>query len=176
MWVPNSNNLRSYVTGPLNKHESALTIRNTRSNNMWYLRKISLNILTEIHQKITSIIFSPEGNKDTIIWDISNKGNFSTISYYDLIDKDPPISKNFKWIWEIHHPNKIKYFLWLSYHNRLPCRYHITRIGMNINNLCTIYCNEAEEIIHIFWGCSVVKNLWQQVGMDIKSHHPNKDN
>lgn len=103
-------------------------------------------------------------------------GTLSTKSCYDVIDKDPHISKNFTWKWELHCPNKIKYFLWLSYYNRLPCRYHLARIGMNINDMCTICRNETEEIIHIFWGCTVAKNLWQQVGIDIKSHHPNKDN
>lgn len=57
-WIPNCNNLRDYVTGPLNKNEIALAIRDIRHNNIWNLDIISFRLPEDIKEKIHSFIFS----------------------------------------------------------------------------------------------------------------------
>ncbi|KAK4709108.1 hypothetical protein R3W88_030033 [Solanum pinnatisectum] len=58
----------------------------------------------------------------------------------------------FSWIWKLHFPNKIKYFLWLCNHGRLKTGNYLYNIGMDIDPLCKI-CRQPETNSHIFLDC-----------------------
>lgn len=135
--------------------------------------EISFNIPTGIQGRITAIIIDLGANKDTLIWGMSNNGTFTTNSCYDLIDKSAPTQKKFNWICKLMCFKKIKHFFWLCHHNRLPCRYHLARIRMNINELSTICRKDTEDISHIFMGCFLAKKLWEQLGLVIKCPNNN---
>lgn len=76
----------------------------------------------------------------------------------------PDIGINsFDWTWAMHCPNKIRHFLWLCQHNRLPTRAHLNAIGINISNLCHI-CNKRETIKHIL-ECRLTRKVWKHLGI-----------
>nr|XP_033516803.1 uncharacterized protein LOC117281097 [Nicotiana tomentosiformis] len=69
--------------------------------------------------------------------------------------------KQFTWVWNQKLPNKIKFFLWLVVHGRLPTSQHLHSRGINLNPFC-FFCNKEEETIcHIFLRCDNAKPFWE---------------
>lgn len=70
------------------------------------------------------------------------------------------------WIWKLHCPGKIKYFLWQCLHNRLPYREYLQHIGINIDCTCPMCHKEVKSIVHIFIRCPLVQPLWRKLGIE----------
>lgn len=89
---------------------------------------------------------------------------FSTASaYYYLLNKENrsvQTMDNFKWIWKLNCPNKIKFFIWLTYYNRLLTTSYLNYIGMYVNTVCK-QCQQTETIDHIFRACSSTLTIWE---------------
>lgn len=92
---------------------------------------------------------------------------FSTNYCYKLIDEQASPNNNFKWIWDLKCPNKIKFFRWKCYHNRLPSRAYLSKIGMNIDPNCPICKNTNETIAHSFWESYIAKAFWDLMDWNI---------
>ncbi|KAK4740426.1 hypothetical protein R3W88_004123 [Solanum pinnatisectum] len=67
---------------------------------------------------------------------------------------------DFKWLWKLHCPNKIKHFLWLCQHYRLPTRAYLNSI--DVNKQCQI-CSTTKTIKHIFLECKPAMKLWEEL-------------
>lgn len=84
-----------------------------------------------------SLIHSPlyTNSKDEFMLGLTGNGLFSTSSCYHLIQSQDIISQGSNdfsintWIWKIKVPNKIKIFMRLLYHCRLPTCHYLNRIG-----------------------------------------------
>lgn len=62
-------------------------------------------------------------------------------------------------------PPKIRSFLWLLAHNRLPTRQHLHRIGVIPDATCLFYLQSNESVNHIFLHCPNVKTCWINIGL-----------
>lgn len=71
--------------------------------------------------------------------------------------------KSFNWIWSLEVPNKIKHFMWLLNHNRLPCNHTLHRMGVPVGPFFKYCANQNEDIPHIFWLCPQSSALWNRV-------------
>lgn len=122
-WLPNGKTIREQIQGPLKEKEHTLKTSDVLlPNNILNLR-ISFVLPHEIIQLFNNTYRSPF-KKDTVTWKTSPKGLFSTSSVYKLLvgQHQRNITNNFSWFWRLHCPNKIKFFLWLCQHNRIPTR------------------------------------------------------
>ncbi|KAK4718341.1 hypothetical protein R3W88_016679 [Solanum pinnatisectum] len=63
---------------------------------------------------------------------------------------------NYCWLWKLYCPNKIKLFLWLVTHYRLPTNQHLNSICIVPSPNC-YFCGEIETCKHIFMGCVIVE-------------------
>lgn len=61
---------------------------------------------------------------------------------------------------EIHTPNKIKNFLWLLQHNKLPTNLHLSKLRLNIPPNCQICQTHTKDINHIFSSCTLTLGFW----------------
>lgn len=90
---------------------------------------------------------------DGLRWGHWNNGVFSTRPAYVYIasanQTNIHIRKKFSWIWKPSCPNKIKNFIWICYHNRLPTKSYLNHIGLNVNLHYSI-CQCEETTSHIF--------------------------
>ncbi|KAK4717875.1 hypothetical protein R3W88_016213 [Solanum pinnatisectum] len=98
---------------------------------------------------------------DKIVWCLTSDGLYTTKYVNTFLDSNEDSSvhnsnKNFNWIWKIKAPNKIKLFIWLLYHKKLPTNQYLNLIGMNMSFVCT-FCETANETINhiIFYYCNV---------------------
>lgn len=72
--------------------------------------------------------------------------------------------RKFSWIWAL---NKIKFFIWLCYHNRLPTSIYLKNIGLDVDPFCKTR-NQPEIIEHIFLQCVHVhvQKLWDNLNIN----------
>lgn len=145
-WIPDCEPLLQIRIRPLNKSDLLLTPKDLYHNDSWALDKISFDIPSSIANKIHSIIVPHSNFHDKIYWNQSSNGIFSTKSCYNLFDdsSNTPTGKNFDLIWSLNYSNKIKFFLWLYYHGRIPTRKYLHSIGINIDPICTC-CRKKKE-------------------------------
>lgn len=122
--------------------------------------KINNNILS-----VHSINYS----NDSIFWELTGDGKFSSKSCYKLISSDNKNSTDFSWIWDMRCPNEIKILLWKCLHNKLPTRSYLHHIGLNIDPTYPVCKDENEYRIHIFTNCKAVLNYWTLRGLNMSA-------
>lgn len=76
-----------------------------------------------------------------------------------------PDGKIFSWIWKLRCPNKIKLFVWLGQHDRIPTCHYLNNIGIDINPNCKV-CGSVEITKQIFLDCTLVKRYWEKLGIE----------
>jgi hypothetical protein len=57
---------------------------------------------------------------------------------------DPTLGQEWKKLWKMEIPGKVKNFLWRLAHNSLPTRMNIKRKGVELDTLCPV-CNRLDE-------------------------------
>lgn len=121
----------------------------------WNLNNLSIDLPHHLHNIITSTIIPHNScEEDQPIRGLTSNACFSTgIMYNHLRNAESIdiIQRNFKLVWKAQAPNKIKTFLWLMIHYRLPTNSYLKHIGIPISPYCS-YCQDLEEDInHIFF-------------------------
>lgn len=76
-----------------------------------------------------------------------------------------PTTNTFKWIWALPIYPKVKTFIWLLNHNRLPSCHFLNSINIITNATCH-YCQDGDETLqHIFLKCPNAKTYWASIGL-----------
>ncbi|KAH0743024.1 hypothetical protein KY290_031017 [Solanum tuberosum] len=161
---------KKYHLCPLNYGESDLKLVNLWDGNHWNWDKLSLSPPLEVKLVASSIVLYIEDHLlDTPYWSANSNGIFSTRSVYNSIDASDIVVFPHAWLWRIRSLNKIKFFLWLCAHERLPTTQYLHRLGIMPEALCPI-CHLAPEIVeHMFLQCPVAQKFW----LDIVEHQSN---
>jgi hypothetical protein len=67
-------------------------------------------------------------------------------------------------VWKLKVPQKIHFFLWLLFHNKLLSRDNLVK-RQNVDDLTCVFCNEVESYQHLFFDCVVASKLWKEIGL-----------
>lgn len=104
-------------------------------------------------------------------WGITPTGHFSVNFMYRAIaqanqQKLSPVntlnrstSHNWSWIRKLPIPPKVKSFMWILQHNRLPTQHFLHSIGIIPSNVCQFFHTGQETTTHIFLL------YWHSVGL-----------
>lgn len=71
-----------------------------------------------------------------------------------------------KQVWRLNCPPKIKQFLWRLAHNSLPLQMNIKRRGMDIDTRCPVCWRLNEDGGHCFLKCKFVVKCWREALLD----------
>lgn len=120
--------------------------------------------LTLPHQSsILPYHYTPH-NPTPLCGPLMSHGNFTVSTMYKILANFSPPIANFQWIWHLHIPPKIKFFLWLCCHNRLPTTTYLHRLGITQFPTCFL-CHQSEEtIFHILLHCPHAQSFWKYLG------------
>ncbi|KAH0642618.1 hypothetical protein KY285_033492 [Solanum tuberosum] len=156
-------------SGLLPMEESGRLVNSVITGGQWKLENIPYPLPQSVIYDINQINIPHIPNpKDKPSWALTANGSFTTSSMYHHIkgkSKHKVTSnKEFNWIWKLQCPNKIKFFLWLSNHRRIPTSHHLHMIGINISPNCHI-CGDVEIDTHIFIECPKSLKLWGKLGL-----------
>ncbi|GJT79180.1 RNA-directed DNA polymerase, eukaryota, reverse transcriptase zinc-binding domain protein [Tanacetum coccineum] len=111
---------------------------------------------------LEGVMLSP--SEDRWSWDLNGSGEFSVASARRYIDNNrlPDISSKTRWIKEV--PIKVNVHAWKVRINGLPTRWNISRRGIDIPSILCPLCETCvESSKHLFFNCSVVRDIFRRV-------------
>jgi ribonuclease HI len=121
--------------------------------------------------EITTLLLNLLTQEDAPIWRYSKNGDYTVQSaYYQLMEhiidnnnlKEP---RNWKKLWSLHVPNKVKIFMWRLLRGCLPVRGRLTQRGVSYDNKCPNCASYEENEWHCFFGCVAVQEVWEESPM-----------
>ncbi|XP_019265527.1 PREDICTED: uncharacterized protein LOC109243087 [Nicotiana attenuata] len=179
---PGRTAIRQMIEGPLTQNDLEAKVSSIHNMGNWDTSALSINISPSILNLLNSVFIPLVTTKeDNLIWDLTPNGQFSNSSAYSFLSRTTTNllsgeEGSFKWIWNLQTPNKIKYFIWLLTHKRLPTRSFLHSIGINCVPQCHYCDNEQEDIAHIFFECPNAVHFWNDIlskstGNSSNNHH-----
>lgn len=139
------------------------------NNGEWNTSSISFNLPINIINLIKCTFIPTNTTKeDKMIWGLAQNDIFTTKSAYTFLSNETDSLKsgdgeNFRWIWNLRVPNKIKTFIWLLSHDRLLTWAFLNRIGVNCNPACYFCSFIPETSTHIFFDYPNAKLFWHDL-------------
>ncbi|XP_042972955.1 uncharacterized protein LOC122304757 [Carya illinoinensis] len=67
---------------------------------------------------------------------------------------------DWKQLWSLNVPMKIKLFVWKAAHNVLPTLQNLASKKIVAIDLCSICKREIESPLHVIWGCPAASDVW----------------
>lgn len=158
-----SSPLSTLLFGPFPENETNRMVSSVISSNSWHLEHLPFVLPDHILIRIQSTFLPSHSKPDRLTWKFTPNGKFSTSSAFKALQQvELPISAillptSFSFLWKsLPTLPKIKHFLWLALHERLPTRLHLFHKQIIPSPLCE-NCNMDESILHLFRDCSFVK-------------------
>ncbi|GJU56973.1 RNA-directed DNA polymerase, eukaryota [Tanacetum coccineum] len=120
-------------------------------------------------QQFTSLLENLEGvtlpqMHDRWVWSLTGSGEFSVASARRYIDDHmlPDVSSKTTWLKVV--PIKINVHAWKVKLDSFPTRFNLSRRGLDIQSiLCPICGKAAETTSHIFFTCSMIRDIYQKI-------------
>ncbi|KAK9044065.1 hypothetical protein V6N11_072385 [Hibiscus sabdariffa] len=102
---------------------------------------------------------------DRCCWFGGKSGAFSVKSAYIQLAQDDWDIKDAKWkmLWGLHVPERIKYFLWLSFHGRILTNENRCIRHLCEDPVCSICASSDESILHVLRDCRSTATLWSSI-------------
>ncbi|KAI8020469.1 putative ribonuclease H protein [Camellia lanceoleosa] len=151
----------------------------------WVKPKLEAVVFSKEVDAIVAIPISIENFPDSFIWHHEAKGSYTVKSgYVAMVNKGTTSShstssssfcwtdKEWKFIWGLTLPPKIKHFAWRMCHNFLALRQSLHLRWCVESNLCQICHVEIESIEHLLVGCFWTKAVWFGSGLGLRMAPP----
>ncbi|OIT02668.1 putative ribonuclease h protein, partial [Nicotiana attenuata] len=168
-WIPNQPALRELIQGPQTQNDLNIKVNSVHQMGSWNTSSLSFSLPPHIHDLLRSVFIPSVSTKeDNLIRDLTANGQFSISSAYSLLSRQNQSTTTdggelFKGLWKLHIPNKIKNFLWLLTHKRLPTRSFLHSIGLECPQQCHFCGFDKEDIDHIFSQCPNAVQFWHSI-------------
>ncbi|KAL4312838.1 hypothetical protein GQ457_01G036830 [Hibiscus cannabinus] len=98
-------------------------------------------------------------------WRWEEKRNFSASSAYGYLFHGLDFGNGDTWkrVWKIAVPQRVRMFIWLTFHNRLLT--NVERVCRHVatSESCEICNNGQEDIDHVLRSCTVAKGVWTRL-------------
>ncbi|XP_075492415.1 uncharacterized protein LOC142530463 [Primulina tabacum] len=115
---------------------------------------------------VTEIPLGPIKLQDNRIWHFSKNGDYTVKSGYHVamsLDANLEARKiqgNWKAIWKLNVPPKIKIFLWRACRECLSHRINMQNRGIQVASLCVVCNKELDTSWHTFITCPFARECW----------------
>lgn len=138
-------------------------------SHQWDVHKLRQFLCEEDVEVISSLPISRQA-PDSWIWHYDKKGKYTVKSGYKfsmLYGQESPSSlfqieeKWWKKLWKLRIPNKIKHFVWCSFHNSIPTMANLWRHHVPVQGLCVLCQASSETTEHALFHCKRAKHVWE---------------
>ncbi|XP_057779717.1 uncharacterized protein LOC130998303 [Salvia miltiorrhiza] len=115
---------------------------------------------------VTNIPLSPSMQSDRIVWHFSDDGHYSVKTAYKLassltLDETHKVDGNWRVLWRMDVPPKVRHFLWRAARNNLPTKENLLSRGLTVGGECPICRSGYENTWHIFFACPFAETCWR---------------
>ena len=122
------------------------------------------------HSELESILSILQGiqlqdRQDTRLMSSTRKP-FNTKDAYAALAPSPSVQDlHGRWIWKSRVPNKVKFFAWLYFKDRLSTKSNLFHEHVLDNSVCQRCSHPIEDRCHVFFNCPLSKEVWRSIGM-----------
>lgn len=104
------------------------------------------------------------GGVDVRLWPGNKLGEFLISSAYAMLQgfTEMDIQKEWKKIWRLKVPERIRCFVWQFKHDRLFTNYHRSKWGIG-DSFCPVCYVCIETTLHILRDCPVASSIWMHL-------------
>ena len=153
--------IRGWVQGPLSIEEENRKVKSVCTVETWNLDSISPPIPVHVRHRILSL--PPplaSAREDLLIPTFVNQSKFSLGMAYRACLPPLDSDSDLRWIWKGQSEPKIKFFIWLVWHDKLPHKkcLHTRRIVQSPS--CPRCQGPIEDSHHILRACPRIANIW----------------
>lgn len=138
-------------------HDVDLKIRDIYYHYDRHFNDLYTPLPDNITQSISSMHFVfNEHIQDCFIWEGNLDGTYTAkTSYKWLLNKNQGWSSTLEWswIWKLPCPEKIKFLIWLAWHDSTPTVDNLQKRGMSASAFCQRCGKEPETFIHCIRDC-----------------------
>lgn len=146
-------------------HDLELRIKDIFIDGEWQLERL----YTILPEEARTVILSHkprlvEGLQDHWTWNPCSTGVYSTNIAYKWPMRDDwqgNPGMHWSWIWKMHLPVNIQFFIWQFCHSALPTRATLVSRGIGVNQLCPRRGAIQETTLHCLFTCATVRVIWQ---------------
>jgi len=112
----------------------------------------------EVCQLASTISFTSE--EDSLIWQFSSKGSYSTQTLYKVINFRGIHPATVPALWSLKVPPRVHFFLWLVSKNEVLTRDNLGK-RRKVEDATCMFCCEIESVQHLFFDCVLATQLWK---------------
>jgi hypothetical protein len=116
----------------------------------------------ELWKLLDTILLIPDSN-DEITWKLTQDGNYTTKSAYEMQWFGLIYSPLDKMVWKAWAPPKTKFFAWLVNQNRIWTADRLAKRGWPNCGLFPLCKQCTETVDHLFVNCRYTTRLWNSV-------------
>lgn len=121
------------------------------------------NIHAPLEEEIKAVVLQPRNVDDKLAWNYNN-GTATAKSFYNFLtswndaENEDTQQPSWRWIWKLPCPQKLRFFVWLIMHEKLPSNSYRTHIGVADG-----YAEHDEEVFE--QKLFSVHKVWRQASM-----------
>jgi hypothetical protein len=175
-WIPG---FQQGTIKPLSPIPAAVKVRYlmNEEGNGWEKDTVRAFFHDELAEVILQILISRRGGEDFISWPHDRFGQYTVRSAYNLARTASFFSrhnsagrgsgcaedeKNWKALWLIVPPGKMKIVLWRMVHDYLPTGHQLVHRHIPADGRC-IFCGQIERVEHMMLLCPFARRVWEGV-------------
>lgn len=150
--------------------DTNLKLRDLVQNNSWSLDRLSTMLPPEMSACFSAVNPHIEPNSaDIWYWEGSTTGAYSVKDGYAWLYNhlhQQQVLEDWKWVWKLQVPEKVRYFIWLCLHEALPI--NATRFNRHLatSASCSHCSSTFEDSLHALRDCRHSRELWTRLGAD----------
>ena len=147
------------------------------SSNTWQADVVKQAFSLDDANTILGIPLSSKRPMDRLIRAYTSKGHFTVSSAYkvalsSISNPSPEGSnrqncRNWKSLWGLNVPNKVKNFAWQACHNILPTKANLCHQKILDDPTCEACGLETESSGHLFWFFPKAQEVWSLSGLPL---------
>ncbi|KAL5789176.1 hypothetical protein ACOSQ2_004064 [Xanthoceras sorbifolium] len=164
-WLPDLGSLEAHACIQLNEDKLKEKVCCYFDKGSWDIHKLRVVVPEALVQRIICVYANGNVNEhDKLIWGLSNGGNFTVKSAYDLQCGVADVTEwDWNFIWRFKLPPKITHFLWLLLHGRLLTNVHRCSRGLDDVATCPRCNTSDEDLNHLLRDCNYSINIWRSI-------------
>lgn len=166
-WIPDENGNPINLPRP-DSNSNYKMVNDLMCESRWNIDTLKNLFEWDIVAKILSI--TPKTNsKDNMRWIDNNRGEFTSKSLYNLLDKKEiqPTEHLANKIWRLNVIPRIQFFIWKMKNRMLPFNAHLDRYSIHVNPNCPLCSNVIETGEHSLMNCPFTRAVWSHCHLNL---------
>lgn len=144
-----------------------LSVAKALTNNRWVrtlqgaLSNEAMGEFFQLWDEIHDVLLLP--STDEIRWKLTNDGQFSVASAYDMFFMATENCAFGELLWHSRAPSRVCFFMWLALKDRCLTADNLAKRNWPHDDLCSLCQRDDENCHHLFVACDYTAAVWRSI-------------